>query len=110
MSSSYKSQVNFLSNVPLYSNSLQIVAAIGLGGSDISNQMDGVERTSRASQPGGGGKKPEDMTPEELHAVLWQILTFRDSIMKKIEATVFLHNSPAYILCPVLTGYLWLAD
>ena len=66
-----------------------MMTVIGLGGSDISNQMEGVERLSRASQPGGGGKRPEDMTPEELHSSLWQILTFRDSIMKRIETTVF---------------------
>lgn len=60
----------------------------GVGGSDLSRQMDGVERLSRAAEPGQGGKRPEDMTPEELHAVLWQILTFRDNIMRVIETTV----------------------
>jgi len=34
------------------------------------------------------GKKPEDMSPEELHATLWQILKFRDSVAKTIEQTV----------------------
>jgi hypothetical protein len=29
--------------------------------------------------PAAGGKNPEDMSPQELHAVLWQVLTFRDS-------------------------------
>lgn len=35
-----------------------------------------------------GGKRPEDMSPQELHAVLWQVLTFRDSVAKKIEKTI----------------------
>lgn len=38
----------------------------GMGSSDLARQMDGVERMSRAAEPGQGGKKPEDMTPEEL--------------------------------------------
>ena len=60
----------------------------GVGSSDMAREMDGIERLSRSGQPGQGGKKPEDMTPEELHAVLWQILTFRDNIMRTIETTV----------------------
>jgi hypothetical protein len=68
--------------------------------------MDGVE-SIRAGQS-MGGKRPEDMSPQELHATLWQILKFRDSgrqffffrllavvthrisdlVMKKIEKTV----------------------
>lgn len=43
----------------------------------MSRDMDAVERI-RAG-PAGGGKRPEDMSPQELHAVLWQVLTFRDS-------------------------------
>jgi hypothetical protein len=39
--------------------------------------MEGIERI-RAG-PAAGGKRPEDMNPQELHAVLWQVLTFRDS-------------------------------
>lgn len=39
--------------------------------------MDGIERI-RAG-PAQGGKRPEDMSPQELHAVLWQVLSFRDS-------------------------------
>lgn len=35
-----------------------------------------------------GGKRPEDMSPQEIHAVLWQVLSFRDSIAKKIEGTI----------------------
>ena len=41
--------------------------------------MDDIERI-RAG-PAAGGKRPEDMSPQELHAVLWRVLTFRDSSM-----------------------------
>ena len=54
----------------------------------MARQMDGIERMSRAAETGQGGKRPEDMTPEELHAELWQILTFRDNVMRAIETTV----------------------
>jgi len=58
----------------------------GGGGSDMSREMDGINRI-RAG-PSQGGKRPEDMSPQELHAVLWQVLTFRDSVVKKIEITI----------------------
>lgn len=44
---------------------------------EMSRELDAVQRI-RAG-PAQGGKRPEDMSPQELHAVLWQILTFRDS-------------------------------
>lgn len=49
----------------------------GGAGGDLSRDMDSIERI-RAG-PAAGGKRPEDMSPQELHAVLWQVLTFRDS-------------------------------
>lgn len=49
----------------------------GGGGGDMSREMDSIERI-RAG-PSQGGKRPEDMSPQELHSVLWQVLTFRDS-------------------------------
>lgn len=59
------------------------------GGSDLSRDMEGVERIRASTQPGGGGgKRPEEMSPQELHATLWQILKLRDDIMKKIENTI----------------------
>ena len=39
--------------------------------------MEGIERIRNA--PAQGGKPPEQMSPQELHAVLWQVLSFRDS-------------------------------
>jgi Heterokaryon incompatibility protein Het-C len=76
----------------------------GAGG-EITREMEGVERI-RAG-PSGGGKRPEDMSPQEMHAVLWQVLSFRDSgecsfdrqiiksdyfsVVKKIEMTIGTH-------------------
>ncbi|ORY22766.1 putative heterokaryon incompatibility protein HET-C [Naematelia encephala] len=56
----------------------------GTGG-DLSRDMDNITNM-RAGQP--GGMDPSTMTPQELHATLWQILSFRDSVMKKIENTI----------------------
>ncbi|KAH0581396.1 hypothetical protein H2248_012481 [Termitomyces sp. 'cryptogamus'] len=72
----------------------------GGGGGELSREMEAVERIRAVGQgqggwPGqqqaqgqGGGKRPEEMSPQELHSVLWQVLTFRDSVMKKIEKTI----------------------
>jgi hypothetical protein len=49
----------------------------GGAGSEFGRDLDNIERI-RAG-PAAGGKKPEEMSPQELHAVLWQVLTFRDS-------------------------------
>jgi len=49
----------------------------GGSGSEMSRDLDNIERI-RAG-PSAGGKDPEQMSPQELHAVLWQVLTFRDS-------------------------------
>ncbi|KAK7041417.1 hypothetical protein VNI00_009283 [Paramarasmius palmivorus] len=55
-------------------------------GNEMSRDMESIERI-RAG-PSQGGKKPEEMSPQELHAVLWQVLSFRDSVAKKIEKTI----------------------
>jgi hypothetical protein len=61
----------------------------GGGNNELSRDMEGVERIRASTQPGGGGGKlPEEMSPQELHATLWQILKLRDDIMKKIENTI----------------------
>ncbi|KAF9239812.1 Het-C-domain-containing protein [Melanogaster broomeanus] len=49
----------------------------------MTREMDGIERI-RA----GNGKRPEDMSPQEVHAVLWQVLSFKDSVSKKMSATI----------------------
>ncbi|KIY47529.1 heterokaryon incompatibility Het-C [Fistulina hepatica ATCC 64428] len=55
----------------------------GVGG-DMSRDLDHVERI----RAGADGKRPEDMSPQELHSILWSVLSFRDSVMKKISMTI----------------------
>ena len=47
------------------------------GGSETARELDSIERI-RAG-PTQGGKPPDQLSPQEMHAVLWQVLTFRDS-------------------------------
>lgn len=58
----------------------------GGAGGDMSRDLDNIERI-RAG-PAAGGKNPDEMSPQELHSVLWQVLTFRDSVVKKISKTI----------------------
>ncbi|ORX39730.1 putative heterokaryon incompatibility protein HET-C [Kockovaella imperatae] len=57
----------------------------GGAGDSLSRDMDGITGM-RAGQP--GGLDPSQMSPQELHATLWKILSFRDSVMKRIENTI----------------------
>lgn len=50
----------------------------GSEGQEAAREMESVERI-RAGPSQPGGKRPEDMSPQEMHAVLWQVLSFRDS-------------------------------
>ncbi|KAJ3487794.1 hypothetical protein NLI96_g3276 [Meripilus lineatus] len=59
----------------------------GGDGSEMAREMESIERI-RAEPTRPGGKRPEDMSPQEIHSVLWQVLTFRDSVAKKIEKTI----------------------
>lgn len=54
----------------------------GGDGNDLTRDMNGIQ-DMRVGQP--GGLDPSQMSAQELHATLWQILSFRDSVMKKIE-------------------------
>jgi len=54
----------------------------GGAGNDMSRDMDDISNM-RAGQP--GGMDPSQMSAQELHANIWKILSFRDSVMKKIE-------------------------
>lgn len=49
----------------------------GGSGSDMARDMDNIERI-RAG-PEMGGKPPDQLSPQELHSVLWQVLSWRDS-------------------------------
>ena len=65
----------------------EMLSAIPGGeGKEMSRDIDNIQRMRDSAT--AGGKKPEEMSPQELHAVLWQILTFRDSVVKKIEKTI----------------------
>lgn len=61
----------------------------GGSGNEMSRDMQSIEQL-RAG-PAQGGLNPETMSPQELHAVLWQVLSFRDSVVKKIEKTIGRH-------------------
>jgi hypothetical protein len=49
----------------------------GGSGTEITRDMEGIERIRDA--PAHGGKPPDQMSPQELHSVLWQVLSFKDS-------------------------------
>lgn len=52
----------------------------------MSRDLDNIQRMRDSAS--AGGKKPEEMSPQELYSVVWQILTFRDSVVKKIEKII----------------------
>ncbi|KAF8627351.1 hypothetical protein AX15_004421 [Amanita polypyramis BW_CC] len=52
----------------------------------MSRDMNNIERIRAGAAQ--GGKRPEDMTPQELQSTLWQVLVFRDSVMKRISQTI----------------------
>ncbi|GAA6061244.1 hypothetical protein JCM10212_002703 [Sporobolomyces blumeae] len=56
----------------------------GSTGSDLSREMQGVEDIRTRAQNG----QMNEMSPQELHAVLWKVLTFRDNVVKGIETTI----------------------
>jgi len=56
----------------------------GGDGEALTRDMDGIQGM-RAGQP--GGLDPSMMSPQELHANIWKILSFRDSVMKRIEVS-----------------------
>ncbi|OAX41617.1 Het-C-domain-containing protein [Rhizopogon vinicolor AM-OR11-026] len=58
----------------------------GGSGDKMERDMEGIERMRAGI--GQGGKQPQDMSPQEMHAVLWQVLSFRDSVMKSISGTI----------------------
>lgn len=62
---------------------LQVFSTLPSGeGQNLSREMNDINNM-RAGQP--GGVDPSQMSAQELHANLWRVLSFRDSVMKRIE-------------------------
>jgi hypothetical protein len=49
----------------------------GGSGDKMGRDMEGIERMRAGIER--GNRRPEDMSPQEVHSVLWQVLSFRDS-------------------------------
>ncbi|GAA5907677.1 Het-C domain-containing protein [Sporobolomyces salmoneus] len=56
----------------------------GGSGSNLSREMQGVEDIRTRASNG----QMDNMSPQELHAVLWKVLTFRDNVVKGMENTI----------------------
>lgn len=52
----------------------------GSNSDDLSREMDSIQNIRATSN-----QDPSTMSPQELHAVLWRVLSFRDNVMKRIE-------------------------
>ncbi|SDA01330.1 BZ3500_MvSof-1268-A1-R1_Chr10-1g02585 [Microbotryum saponariae] len=58
----------------------------GSTGNDLSREMNNVEDIR--SRAANGTLDASAMSPQELHATLWQLLTFRDNVVKGIEVGI----------------------
>jgi len=56
----------------------------GGSGSDLSREMNDVENIRTRAASG----QMDNMSPQELHATLWKVLTFRDNVVKGMENTI----------------------
>ncbi|GAA5857550.1 hypothetical protein JCM8547_009336 [Rhodosporidiobolus lusitaniae] len=56
----------------------------GTGGSELSREMGDIEGIRSRASTG----QLDNMSPQELHATLWKVLTFRDNVVKGIENTI----------------------
>ncbi|GAA5960368.1 hypothetical protein JCM21900_003530 [Sporobolomyces salmonicolor] len=56
----------------------------GGSGSGLSREMQDVEDIRTRASNG----QMNDMSPQELHKALWQVLVFRDNVVKAIESTI----------------------
>lgn len=61
------------------------------GGSDVKSDLQEMERI-RAEGGSMNGKPPDQLSPQELHAKLWAILTLRDRSMSLIWPCVLICN------------------
>jgi hypothetical protein len=58
----------------------------GGSGDKMGRDMESIERMRAGIER--GNRRPEDMSPQEVHSVLWQVLSFRDSVMKSISGVL----------------------
>jgi hypothetical protein len=63
----------------------------GGGGGQMARDMDSIERI-RAG-PAAGGKSPDQMSPQELYSVMWQVLTFRDKGQSPVRVPEYLSSN-----------------
>ncbi|WOO81062.1 uncharacterized protein LOC62_03G004590 [Vanrija pseudolonga] len=55
----------------------------GSDGQELNAEMERVQNRAAGAQSGA-----EQLSPQDLYKVLWQILSFRDSVMKSVERTI----------------------
>ncbi|KAI9638574.1 putative heterokaryon incompatibility protein HET-C [Dioszegia hungarica] len=53
----------------------------GNEGDSLTRDMNDIQNMRSAP----GGMDPQQMSPQELHAQIWKVLTFRDAVMKRID-------------------------
>lgn len=69
-----------------------LASAIPSGGeSDVKSDLQEMEKI-RAEGGSMNGKPPEELSPQELHAKLWAILTIRDRSMSWICPSALIHS------------------
>ena len=56
----------------------------GSGGQDLSRELQDVDEIRSRAASG----QSAELSPQELHQVLWKVLTFRDNVCKAIENTI----------------------
>ncbi|KAH9836368.1 heterokaryon incompatibility protein Het-C-domain-containing protein [Rhodofomes roseus] len=80
------------SNTSSANNLRELLSSLPDGsGGELTREMAGVERIRAAGQRSrdmGDVKSPDQMNPQELHATLWQVLSFRDTVMKKVSIII----------------------
>lgn len=55
----------------------------GNEGDSLTRDMNDIQNMRSAP----GGMDPQQMSPQELHAQIWKVLTFRDAVMKRIDVS-----------------------
>lgn len=58
----------------------------GNEGDSLTRDMNDIQNM----RSGPGSTDPSQMSPQELHAQIWKVLTFRDQVMKRIDVRCLL--------------------